>query len=299
MNIGVVGLGKMGFAIAYRLLDAGHIVFGLDHNEKIKKAAGQAGITIVSDFKDMAFQTDLIWLMVPVSQVDNVIKDVRPYLKAGDIIIDGGNSFYKDSQRRMQELSNAGIFFLDCGTSGGVFGKKEGFCLMVGGDEAAYTKIYTVLAAIAMPGGLGHFGASGSGHYVKMVHNGIEYGILQAIGEGLMLIKEGQFKNEAIDLEELTRVWQNGSIIRSFLMELTHNVMKKNQELHDISGELGQGGTGKWTVEAAKEIGMNLPVIDASLKVREWSLQSGGDYATKVVAMLRHAFGGHEIKKAK
>ncbi len=299
MNVGVVGLGRMGFAIAVRLLNAGHQVVGLDHSEEIKKKAAEIGVTVADDIKDVAEQTDVVWIMVPISQVDTVIKDVRPHLKAGDIIVDGGNSFYKDSQRREKELSADGIFFLDCGTSGGIEGEGRGFCLMVGGDEASYTKIHPVFAAIAAPGGMGHIGPSGAGHYVKTVHNGIEYGMLQAYGEGFQIVKEGAFEKNAIDLEELSRIWQVSSIIRSFLLELTHRVMAQDQELHDISGELAEGGTGKWTVEQAHEAGVPVPVIEAALKVREWSRETGGNYATKLVAMLRHEFGGHAVKKLK
>ncbi len=299
MNVGVVGLGKMGFAIAYRLLNAGHQVIGVDPDKEMRHKASEIGVDVVDDMKGLAEKTDVVWLMVPISQVDPIIAQVKPHLKAGNIIVDGGNSFYKDSQRRAQELSRDGIFFLDCGTSGGVQGGESGFCLMVGGDEASYTKIHSLFAAVAAPGGLGHIGPSGTGHYVKMVHNGIEYGMLQAYGEGFQLIKEGTFKKNAIDLEELSRIWQVSSIIRSFLLELTHRVMAQDQELHGISGELEEGGTGKWTVEQAHEENIPVPVIEAAVKVREWSRKTGGNYATKLVAMLRHEFGGHPVKKEK
>lgn len=277
MNVGIVGLGKMGFAIAVRLLNAGHEVIGLDHSEETKKKASEIGVDVVDSIEQLAQKTSTVWLMVPVSQVDTVIRDLKPHLKAGNIVVDGGNSFYKDSQRREQELAHDGIFFLDCGTSGGIEGEGRGFCLMVGGDEASYTKIHSLLAAIAAPGGLGHIGPSGAGHYVKTVHNGIEYGLMEAYAEGLHLIKDGAFEKNAIDLEELTRVWQVSSVIRSFLLELTHRVMAKDQELHDISGEVAEGGTGKWTVEQAHESDIPVPVIEAALKVREWSRKTGGN----------------------
>jgi 6-phosphogluconate dehydrogenase len=299
MNVGIVGLGKMGFAIAVRLLNAGHEVIGLDHSDEIKKKAAEIGVDVVDSIEQLAQKTSTVWLMVPVSQVDTVIRDIKPHLKAGNIVVDGGNSFYKDSQRREQELAHDGIFYLDCGTSGGIEGEGRGFCLMVGGDEASYTKIHPLLAAIAAPGGMGHIGPSGAGHYVKTVHNGIEYGLMEAYAEGLHLIKDGAFKKNAIDLEELTRVWQVSSVIRSFLLELTHRVMAKDQELHDVSGEVAEGGTGKWTVEQAHESDIPVPVIEAALKVREWSRKTGGNYATKLLAMMRHEFGGHAVKKIK
>ncbi len=299
MNIGIVGLGKMGFSIAVRLLNAGHEVIGIDQSSDTKKKAAEIGVDVVDSFEALAQKTDTIWLMVPVSQVDTVIHAIAPHLKAGNIIIDGGNSFYKDSQRRQQELARDGIIFLDCGTSGGIQGETQGFCLMVGGDAASYTKIHPLLAAIAAPGGLGHIGPSGAGHYVKTVHNGIEYGLMEAYAEGLHLIKDGVFKKNAIDLEELTRIWQVSSIIRSFLLELTHRVMAQDQELHAMSGQVAEGGTGKWTVEQAHESDIPVPVIEAALKVREWSRQTGGNYATKVIAMMRHEFGGHAVTKIK
>ncbi len=299
MNIGIVGLGKMGNAIAFRLLEAGHNVVGYDRGEEPKKLAGQMGVTIANDLADLAKQTRAIWLMVPVSAVDAVIDELKSHLKADDIIIDGGNSYYEDSMRRAKALATDGIIFLDCGTSGGVAGRLGGFCLMVGGDEAAYTKIHSLLVAIAVPGGLGHVGPSGTGHYVKMVHNGIEYGLLQAYAEGFQIIKDGTFKEMGLDLEEISRIWNSGSIIRSFLLGLAHEVFEEDQALREVVGEIQEGGTGCWTVEEAKKHHISVPVIENALKVRTWSRESGGDYATKVIAMLRHKFGGHEVKRKK
>jgi len=299
MNIGIIGLGKMGNAIAFRLLEAGHDVIGYDTSEEPKKLAAEMGVTIAHDLADLAAQTRVIWLMIPISAVDVVINELKPHLKADDIIVDGGNSYYEDSMRRAKELADNGIIFLDCGTSGGIEGRLGGFCLMVGGDEAAYTKIHDLLAAIAAPGGLGHVGPSGTGHYVKMVHNGIEYGLLQAYAEGFQIIKDGTFKKMGLDLEEISRIWNNGSIIRSFLLGLAHEVFEEDQELRTIIGEVAEGGTGRWTVEEAKKHHISIPVIENALKVRAWSRESGGDYATKLIAVLRHKFGGHEVKRKK
>jgi len=299
MNIGIVGLGKMGNAIAFRLLEAGHNVIGYDRGEEPQKLAGQMGVTLADDLADLAKQTRVIWLMVPISAVDAVVDELKPHLKANDIIIDGGNSYYEDSMRRAKAVATDGIIFLDCGTSGGIAGRLGGFCLMVGGDEAAYTKIHSLLVAIAAPGGLGHVGPSGTGHYVKMIHNGIEYGLLQAYAEGFQIIKEGTFKKMGLDLEEISRIWNEGSIIRSFLLGLAHEVFEEGQALSDVSGEIAEGGTGKWTVQEAKKHHLSVPVIENALKVRAWSRESGGDYATKVIAMLRHKFGGHEVKRKK
>jgi 6-phosphogluconate dehydrogenase len=289
----------MGNAIAFRLLEAGHNVIGYDQGEEAKKLAEQMGVTMAHDLADLAKQTRAIWLMVPISSVDAVVDELKLYLKADDIIIDGGNSYYEDSMRRAKALATDGIIFLDCGTSGGITGRLGGFCLMVGGDEAAYTKIHSLLVAIAAPGGLGHVGPSGTGHYVKMVHNGIEYGLLQAYAEGFQIIKNGTFKKMGLDLEEISRIWNEGSIIRSFLLSLAHEVFKEGQGLRDVVGEVTEGGTGRWTVEEAKKHHISVPVIENALNVRAWSRESGGDYATKVIAMLRHKFGGHEVKRKK
>ena len=296
MNMGLIGLGRMGNAIGFRLVEAGHTVIGFDTNKDTRKEAQEVGIGLARDIKDVAEQTRIIWLMVPVSVVDQVLLDLVPHLKAGDIIVDGGNSFYKDSMRRAKELSSKGIFFLDCGTSGGVAGRSYGFCLMIGGNEDTFVKIHTLLAAIARPGGVGYIGPSGTGHYVKMIHNGIEYGLLHAYAEGFQIIKEGTFKNLAIDLEELSRIWNVSSIIRSFLLDLTHEIFEEDQEFHNVIGEIEEGGTGKWTVEEAEAHHIAIPIIKQALEMRAWSRQSGGNYATKLIVLLRHKFGGHPVK---
>jgi 6-phosphogluconate dehydrogenase len=299
MKMGLIGLGRMGNAIGFRLVEAGHTVIGFDRDTKTHKAAQEVGITLVNDLEKVAQETRVIWLMIPIGVVDDVILQLVPHLKAGDIIIDGGNSFYKDSMRRAQALALQGIIFLDCGTSGGVEGRSYGFCLMVGGDEDAYVKIHSLLVAIARPGGIGYIGPSGTGHYVKMIHNGIEYGLLQAYAEGFQVIKEGTFKKLAIDLEELSRIWNVSSIIRSFLLELTHEIFKEDQEFHTISGEIEEGGTGRWTMEQAEQHKIPVPLIKQAVETRSWSQKSGGNYATKLIALLRHKFGGHPVKMKK
>jgi len=300
MNVGVIGLGKMGNAIAYRLVQAGHIVYGFDPYDEAKLEAEKAGVMVTAAIPEVAKEARVIWLFVPAGElVDNVIMQLLPHLQPGDIIIDGGNSKYTDSIRRAESLKADNIIFLDCGTSGGVHGRTNGFCLMFGGDKAAYAAIAHLCEAIAAPHGVGYVGPSGAGHYVKMVHNGIEYGILQAYAEGFQIIHEGTFEKEALDLKEVTRIWSNGSVIRSFLLDLAHDVFMQDQALTTISGEIKEGGTGKWTLEEARANNIPVPVLDASLRVRAWSRDTGGNYATKVVQMLRHAFGGHPIKKLK
>lgn len=300
MNLGVIGLGRMGNAIAFRALQGGFDVFGFDKNLAMQEQAKEIGVTMVNTIKDIASETRIFWLMVPIEHVDDVLDELVPHLKEDDIVIDGGNSYYADSIARAKKLAKKGIIYLDCGTSGGIRARGKGFCLMVGGDQSAYTKIHPILAAIASPGGLGHFGPSGVGHYVKMVHNGIEYGMMQAYAEGFQIIKEGTFKEISIDLEELSRVWNESSIIRSFLLGLTHEVFEQDQELHNVLGEIEEGGTGKWTYEEAEKHDIPVPILKEALATRKKSQnEAGRNYATKLIAMLRKKFGGHSVKTIK
>lgn len=297
MNVGLVGLGKMGNAIGYRLVQAGHTVYGVDPDEQMRLDAKQVGITPV-DLVEMAKQVSIVWLMVPAGDtVDTVLKALLPHLKKDDIVIDGGNSKYTDSIRRSKQLAKDGIYFLDCGTSGGLAGRGSGFCLMVGGQESAYKKSEPLFKAVAAPGGFARVGESGTGHYVKMIHNGIEYGLLQAYAEGFQLIHEGTFKNEQLNLETISRIWNVSSVIRSWILELLHGVFKKGQSLENISGKVKQTGMGRWTVENAEENKIPIPVIKEAVEVRSRSEKTGGNYATKLVALLRNAFGGHAVEK--
>ena len=298
MNIGIIGLGKIGGAVAQRLIDADHMVIGFDLDKNACKQAADLGVTIVEHMQMMADQTRIIWLFLPAGAViDQVLHELVPHMKPGDIIIDGGNSNYTDSIERARMLSSVDMFFVDCGTSGGVHGRGNGFCLMVGGDNAAYTKIRPMLEDVAMQGGVGHVGPSGAGHYVKMVHNAIEYAMLEAYGEGMQLMKEGSYKDQHLDLEEISRIWQHGSVIRSWILELLHTILERDQKLDTVAGDIDETGTGRWAVENAKKNGVPVPVIAESLKVRAQSRESGGNYATKLVALLRHEFGGHPYKK--
>jgi len=300
MTFGIIGLGKMGSAIAQRVFSAGYAVIGYDPNEQTRATVHAEGITIVDTAAQVVRDARVIWLMVPAGAVvDAVIAELTPHLREGDILIDGGNSLFTDSARRASELAAKNIIFLDCGTSGGVHGREYGFSLMVGGNKAAYEKIYDVLKAIAAPDGVGHVGPSGAGHYVKMVHNGIEYGLLQAYGEGLELLREGSFKDTNLDLPEITRIWNHGAVIRSFILELTHDIVTRDPALRDVSGEVGELGTGRWAADDANTHNVPMPVLDAALHAREQSRLTGGTYATKIVAMLRNAFGGHVVKRLK
>jgi len=296
-NVAIIGLGKMGEALAYRAMQAEFKVFGFDVSADSCAVAAKNGVQIVSSLADFADKDiHVFWLMVPQGElVDKVIAQLRPILKAEDIIIDGGNSKFSDSMRRAQELALNDIYFIDCGTSGGVHGRENGFCLMVGGNKKAYDMIESLLQAVATPGGFAYVGPSGAGHYVKMVHNGIEYGLLQAYAEGFDLLKNGEFKSEHLDLEKIAALWNHGSVIRSWILELVQNIMKEDQDLADIKGNVASTGMGLWTVEQAYKSDVSVPVIEAALAAREWSEETGGNYATKIVAMLRNQFGGHSV----
>jgi len=296
MKVGLIGLGRMGNAIAERLIAGGHNVIGFDPEVQMRLAAQQLGVEIADTIASLCQQTDIIWLMVPVGAVESVLEEVRKHLSSGAIIIDGGNSFYKDSQRRASGLAKDGIAFLDCGTSGGVHGRGQGFCLMIGGDMAAYAKLCPLFVAIAAPGGLAYVGVSGAGHYVKMVHNGIEYGLLEAYAEGFQLLKKGSFADE-LNLEEIARIWNVSSVIRSWILELTRQIFQEDQDLSQVGGEIAETGMGAWTVQEAHERGIPIEVIEQSEHVRAWSRETGGDYRTKIVALLRNKFGGHAVKK--
>lgn len=294
MKLAVIGLGRMGAAIAARAQAAGHCVLGYDPNIKVQKEMENSGVQMYSSLEAMSKESDVVWLMVPAGDVvDQTIDALTPTLKKDAIIIDGGNSNFNDSVKRAEKLALKGFAFLDCGTSGGVHGQKDGFCLMVGGDYTAYTKVEPLLRAIAIKEGVAYLGKSGAGHYVKMIHNGIEYGLLQAYAEGFHLLREGTYSD--LDLAKIAQLWQHGAVIRSWLLELTQNVLKEDQNLADIDGKIQEGGTGLWTVQNAHENKIPVPVIEASLQVREESRKTGGNFATKLIQMIRHAFGGHTV----
>lgn len=298
MKVGIIGLGRMGASIAYRAHAAGFSVYGFDLDASLCHDAQKMGVQIAASSDELAQHVDVMWLMVPAGEiVDRVLQQLIPHVRQGTTIIDGGNSHFVDSQRRAALLAQHKIDFLDCGTSGGLHGRDIGFCLMVGGQKKVYDKVLPLLQAIAAPQGFGYMGPTGAGHYVKMVHNGIEYGLMQAYAEGFQILKEGSYQQVPLDLQEVTRVWQHGSIIRSWLLTLSHEIFTKDQNLQSISGAIEESGTGKWTVEEAHKHKIPAKVIEDALEIRAQSRATGGNFATKVVAMMRHAFGGHKIGK--
>ena len=296
MNIGVVGLGRMGGAIVSRLVKGGHHVIGYDPSEKTRVQIELLGATTVSSLTALAKQVRTIWLMIPAGDlIDEVIDELKPDLRAGDIIIDGGNSFFEHSINRHNDLAAIQVGYLDCGTSGGLAGETIGFSLMLGGDEAVYNKIMPLLTSVATPNGFAYMGPPGSGHYVKMVHNGIEYALLQSYAEGFHLLKEGHYPH--LDLAKIANIWSHGSIIRSWILELTKNILSRDQELTNISGEIGENLTGRWTLDEAKKQDVPVNLIEEALAIRTISRQTGGNYGTKLVALMRHEFGGHHLAK--
>lgn len=297
MNFGIIGLGRMGSAIASRVVSAGYTVWAFDPTEQGRLSGHDAGAHIVANMQTVAQHAPIIWLMVPSDVVDSVIKELLPSLKPGSIVIDGGNSNFADSIRRSVELARHDIHFLDCGTSGGVHGLANGFSLMVGGDAAVYAQVVHILKVIAARSGVALVGPSGAGHYVKMVHNGIEYGLMQAYAEGLHLLRDGSFKDATLDLAAITGVWQHGSVIRSFLLDLTHEILEKDQKLDHVAGVVAETGMGAWTFQDAANHNVPAPALEAALKVRAESRKTGGSYATKLLALMRHAFGGHAVGK--
>jgi 6-phosphogluconate dehydrogenase len=295
MNVGVVGLGKMGYNMALHLLERGHklVVFDLSL-EAVGSLEGKGALP-ASSLNELAGKLGsprMIWLMVPAgTPVDSTIDQLAPLLDRGDIIVDGGNSHYKDSERRAARLEEQGISFLDAGTSGGLEGARHGACIMVGGNKTAYEAIEPLLNDLCVENGYGYMGCSGSGHFAKMVHNGIEYGMMQAIGEGFNLLDSSGYN---IDLEKLSRVWSHGSVIRGWLMELMVQALQKDPKLGGLTGAIADSGEGRWTVEAALEHEVSIPVIAASLFARYRS-RSEENLSDRAVAALRHEFGGHAV----
>jgi 6-phosphogluconate dehydrogenase len=291
----------MGAAIVERLCARDYRVLVYDLDLVTVSAVEKFRAISAGSIEELAAQVDLVWLMVPSGDlIDQILAQILPILKLkpGTIIIDGGNSNFHDSIRRAKFCAEQQVSFLDCGTSGGLHGRDLGFCLMVGGDQVAYAKIEKYLAAIAMFNGYALVGSSGAGHYVKMVHNGIEYALLQAYAEGFDLLRNNNNYPD-LDLAQVAGLWQHGSVIRSWLLELTQQILKQDQEFKNISGQIGGGSTGSWTVTEAQIQNIPVPLIKLSLELRQKSNQAefSNSYTNKLVALLRHQFGGHSFEK--
>ncbi len=299
MEIGMIGLGRMGLNMSIRLIQRGHRVIGTSKSPaEVEKLAGLEGGEGVGDLKELVAGFDeprLVWLMVPAGKVvDQVIGQLVPNLTKGDLIVDGGNSNYHDSMRRGAELARKGIGFLDAGTSGGVWGLEVGYNLMVGGAEADFRRAEPVLKDLAPENGYLHTGPVGSGHYCKMIHNGIEYGMLQAYGEGFEILARSRFH---YDLKAVAGLWNHGSVIRSWLLELAERAFAEESRLDSIKGYVEDSGEGRWTVQEAIDLDVPAPVLTLSLQARFGSRQEES-FSAKVIAALRQQFGGHAVKKA-
>lgn len=298
MNIGIIGLGRMGMAIAKRAIHHNHTVSGFAPSEDTRTQAQEYGVTTYESVQELVSALPsprTIWLMVPAGEITrSTIITLSEILVTGDTIIDGGNSYFKDSQAHAELLESKSINFIDVGTSGGLKGEEIGFSLMIGGDKSLIESYNPLWEALAAPEAYAYMGASGSGHFVKMVHNGVEYGIMQAMAEGFELIKEGPYSN--LDMQEVSKVWKNGSIIRSFLMDLAYDAFQKEANLDSLTDYVDDNGMGRWTVNTAIEHAVPLPVITDAVYARFRSRQEES-FAGKTLAALRNEFGGHEVKK--
>jgi 6-phosphogluconate dehydrogenase len=297
MQVGIIGLGKMGFNLALNLKRNNYQVVAQDVNTNFVSQIGDQGIETAYTVEELCQKLTnrkVIWLMVPAGEiVDAVIVSLLPYLSKNDIIIDGGNSNYNDSKRRYAQLKEMEIDFLDCGTSGGTSGALNGACTMIGGDAAVFDYVAQVFKDISVENGFLYTGAAGSGHFTKMVHNGIEYGMMQSIAEGFEVFEHSEFD---INFEKTAKLFNHGSVVRSWLMELTENAFSKDARLDGIKGIMHSSGEGKWTLETALDLGVPTPVIALSIMMRYRS-QMSDTFSGKVVAALRNEFGGHAVEK--
>ncbi|GCD83822.1 6-phosphogluconate dehydrogenase [Parageobacillus thermoglucosidasius] len=296
MKVGLIGLGKMGLNLGKNLIDHQYEVVAFDVNANAVEEIKKYGAKGASSLKELVLSLEnpkVLWIMVPHTVVDSVLGEITPLLSKGDIVIDGGNSHYKESIRRYHELKEMGIHFMDVGTSGGMEGARNGACYMVGGDPEAWNIVEPLFRDTAVENGYLYTGKAGSGHFLKMVHNGIEYGMMAAIGEGFEILEKSEFD---YDFEKVARVWNHGSVIRSWLMELTERAFSKDAKLESIKGIMHSSGEGKWTVETALDLQTAAPVIAMALLMRYRSLESD-TFTGKVVAALRNEFGGHTVEK--
>ncbi len=297
MQLAMVGLGRMGANMTTRLQRGGHSVVAFDRNPDAVKAAAAGGATGANSLADTVAKLQasprVVWVMVPSGKpTDDTVDALAAALGPGDIIIDGGNTNYKDGLALYERCKAKGVSMIDAGTSGGVWGLEEGYCLMVGGDDAAVKAAEPIFLTLAPPGGYAHVGPAGAGHFSKMVHNGIEYGLMQAYGEGFEILEKAPF---TYDLEQLAELWGHGSVIRSWLLELTARAFAEDPGLKDIRGYVDDTGEGRWTVQAAIDENVPAPVITLSLLARIASRQDES-FSAKVIAALRNQFGGHAVK---
>ncbi|MCT2536493.1 decarboxylating 6-phosphogluconate dehydrogenase [Aquibacillus koreensis] len=296
MKLAMIGLGKMGLNLTQNLMDHGHEVVAYDVFPSSVKEAEQKGAIPADSLQDVVSKLPtpkVVWVMVPAGEpTDKVVTEISSYLKAGDILMDGGNSNYKDTIRRADKLKEQGIHYLDIGTSGGMEGARNGACTMIGGNEEAFRYVEKLFSNTCVENGYLYTGKPGSGHFLKMVHNGVEYGMMQSIAEGFDILEKSDFN---YDYEKVAKVWNNGSVIRSWLMELMEDAFAEDANLDAIKGVMHSSGEGKWTVETALDLQASAPIIALSLMMRYRSLETD-TFSGKVVAALRNQFGGHAVE---
>lgn len=298
MRLAMIGLGRMGGNMSERLLKGGHEVVAFDRTPDVTQkyvSQGATGATTLTDVTTKLKAPRIVWIMVPAGKpVDETIAQLLPGLSKGDVIIDGGNSNFHDTMRRAADLQTKGIHFVDSGTSGGIWGLANGYCLMIGASPEAFKLCEPIFRTLAPPDGYAHMGPPGSGHYVKMIHNGIEYGALQAYAEGYEILHAS--KDFKLDLHKIAAVWNRGSVVRSWLNELAERAFAKDAELSALRGYVEDSGEGRWTVQEAIDLDVPAPVTTLSLLARLRSRQVDS-FSAKVIAALRNEFGGHAVKK--
>jgi 6-phosphogluconate dehydrogenase len=298
MELGIIGLGRMGLNMAIRLQRDGHRVVGTNRDVGQIKKAEEHGIIGADSLKEMIGKLSkprVIWLMIPVGKpIDDTLDELEPLLESGDIVVDGGNSNYKDTVRRAGVLAERGIDYVDSGTSGGVWGLENGYALMIGGKKRPVEKLTPLFKTLAPPEGWAHVGASGAGHFSKMVHNGIEYGMLQAYAEGFEILHDSDYD---FDLGQLSHIWNHGGVVRSWLLELAELAFQEDPKLDGLTDHMDDSGMGRWTAQEAIDRGIPAPVISLSLMTRFRSRQEQS-FSGKVVAALRKQFGGHAVKRS-
>ena len=288
MQVGMVGLGRMGANMAERLRRGDHEVIGYDRNPEVSEVGS------LSELVDRLTVPRVAWVMVPAGDpTEQTIQELAGLLQKGDLIVDGGNSNFRDSMRRAGELEKRGLLYMDAGTSGGIWGLEVGYCLMVGGSDDAFRRVEPALKTLAPEDGYAHVGPAGAGHFTKMIHNGIEYAMLQSYAEGFEILEASQFD---LDLHQLAALWNHGSVVRSWLLELAERAFAKDPKLSEIRGYVEDSGEGRWTVLEAINQSVAAPTIAASLFARFVSRQEDS-FAMKVIAALRNEFGGHAVKK--
>jgi len=299
MQMAMIGLGRMGGNMVERLMRKGHQAIVFDRSGDVVAKYQKLGATPARDLSDVVAKLKgprIVWIMVPAgAPVDETIESLVPTLAKGDVIIDGGNSNFHDTMQRARDLAARGIDFVDSGTSGGIWGLENGYCLMVGGSDRAVKLCEPIFLALAPEGGYAHVGPSGAGHYVKMVHNGIEYGLLQAYAEGYEILHASK-DFPGLDLQDIAEIWQHGSVVRSWLNELAVRAFAKDASLAELKGWVADSGEGRWTVQEAIDLDVPAPVITLSLLTRFRSRQPDS-FGAKVIAALRNEFGGHAVKQ--